>query len=165
MVEIVAERQESFVALLRGRGERVVIAPGLDEDVARKILVKDFVPAGHLLAVLFQDRQNAFIEVRLQSRFIAEVLLLDERLDPGILLPVFVSDFVAANVQILIREQQGHLANQFVDEGVDSFVGWIQRRVINTERMNDVIWTGSAGEFGVSDEPRGASGLACRTRG
>jgi hypothetical protein len=81
-----------------------VIAPRLNEDVARKILVKDFVPARHLLALLIQDRQNAFIEVRLQSRLIAEVLLLNERMDPGILLPVFVSDLVATNVQVLIRE-------------------------------------------------------------
>ena len=58
-----------------------MITPGLDQDVARQILVEDLVPSRHLLAVLAQDRQNASIEVRLQSRLVPKVLLLDECLD------------------------------------------------------------------------------------
>jgi hypothetical protein len=83
-----------------------MITPRLDEDVTGKVLMKNFVPASHLRAMFFQDRQNSSVEMRLQSWFIAKVLLLNERLDPGALFPVLVSDFIPADVQILVRKQR-----------------------------------------------------------
>ncbi len=80
--------------------------------------------------------------MRLQSRFIAKVLALNECLDPGVFLPVLASDFIAADVEMLVRKQRGHLGYQFVDKRIDSIIGWIERRVINAERVNDVVGTG-----------------------
>ena len=66
---------------------------------------------------------------------------------------MLVSDLVAADVQVLVREQRGHLADQFVDEGVDGFVGRVERRVVDAEGMDDLVGAGRAGEFGIADHP------------
>ena len=99
MVEIVTERQESLSIpvsrLRRGNRDRARTGRGCHaasfDGGSRPSRLRSS-------SMFFQDRQNTSIEMRLQSGFIAKVLLLYERLDSGVLFPVLVCDFIAANV-------------------------------------------------------------------
>ena len=58
-IDIVAGREDTAIALARCLGERFLSAPGLDDDVLRRVGLKDFIPADVIFAALGDELLHA----------------------------------------------------------------------------------------------------------
>src|SRR5579871_4542156 len=115
-------------------------------------MMKNFVPADHDLVVLCQDLFQALIEIRLQVLIVLHAVGVNVFLNLRIRVPLLAVDLVAADVEIGIGKQLGHFGDEFVEELVGLFAGWIEDRIALFERKG--AW--AACEFGISDDPRAA---------
>ncbi len=117
--------------------------------------MEHLVPADHLLAVLLHDRQQPPVEVRLQRVRVGEVVLLHERRDAFVRHPLLAFVLVAADVEVGVREERGHLAEEPVEELVDLFARRIERGLHDSPRALDAVRPRRAAELGMADEPAG----------
>src|SRR5207302_4589314 len=106
----------------------------------------------HQLVVLRQDLLQALIEVGLQILVILHAVRVDERLDPQIGVPVLSIDLIPANVKVGVGEKLGHLVDELLEEFISPFLGGISNG-IRSLRI-DLVRTGVAGQFWISDKPR-----------
>ncbi len=146
-VDIIAIGEDGPVALF----DRTVIvgiaAPGLYDHGAGDAGLEDLVPADHGLAVLAEDGFDACIEIRLEVHVMFHPVCLHEGLDVGRVLPVFAGVLVAADVKIGIREEGGHFGKQFVQEGIDGFIGRVEDGVEYAKIALQGIGTFDAGQL------------------
>src|SRR5262249_53241502 len=134
-------------------------APRMDHDVSRQLGLQDLIPADHLLLMLLQNLQQARVEVRLQSMIVLDALLLHESLNRGIAIPLLAFVLVAADVQVLVREERRHLTQKRVEKFVDLLTCRIESRLEDAGPALDRVWTRRAAELRITDEPaRAVSG-------
>src|SRR5260370_34990099 len=58
--------------------------------------------------------------------------------------------------EISVREELGHLRDEFIEKFVGFFAGGIHRGIENSPFALDRVWARATGEFGIADEPRSA---------
>ncbi len=153
VVQIVAGREDSAIALGGGVGQRIGPAPGLNHGIPRQIGAEDFVPPDHVLAVPLQDLQHALVEIRLQRQRVFQVVRLGEGLHLLGLAPRLAVDLVAAHVKKRVGEKAGHLPDEAIEEGVDRFAGGVEHRVEHTEVASDLERARAGGQLGISNQP------------
>ena len=68
----------------------------------------DFIPASHLLTALFQHLFNLGVQIRLQTTLTIQIVVFDELLNLRIVFPLLVIWFIAADMEVLIREELNH---------------------------------------------------------
>src|ERR1051325_1161659 len=125
----------------------------MNYDVLRQFGLQDLVPADHLLSVFLKDLQQARVEVSLQGVVVLDPFLLHEILDRGIAVPLLAFVFVAADMQVLVREERGHLAEKSVEKLVDLFARRIESGLEDSRTAFDRVWTRRAAELRVADKP------------
>src|SRR6185369_8634223 len=79
--------------------------------------------------------------------------LFHERLDGGIAVPLLALVLVAADVQVVVREERGHLAQKRFEKLVDFFARRIEGGLEDSRATLDRVWTRRAAELGITDEP------------
>ncbi len=83
--------------------ERFLPSPGLNQDALREIRLQDFVPPNHAFTVacatIFSTR---FVEHRLQSGGIGNVVRLHELADVRLACPCLGGDLVPADVKVVV---------------------------------------------------------------
>ena len=155
-IEVVRSGEYSLKALLRSLRERGFAAPGLDDNVARKGRVENFVPADHVLVKVGENLEDARVEVSLEVRVVFELMRVHESEDARVGLPVGRGGFVTADVDVGVGKDGGHLAEEAGDEAVGLFARGVEGIRSNAELAADGCGRGAAGEFRIGYLPCGA---------
>jgi len=79
-----------------------------------------------------------------------------ERLNLRIGIPLFAVHLVATDVEIVVGEKLGHLADEIIKKLVDLLVRRVHCRIEDSPPALDSVRPFSAGQLGMADEPRGA---------
>src|SRR5262249_5054872 len=99
-VEVVTERKQSAIALLRGRRQRFLSAPGFDNDGLRQVGAQNLVPSHHDLVMPGEDLLQSLVEVRLQVPIAFQSVRTDESLDIRIVIPRLAVYFVSTDMEV-----------------------------------------------------------------
>src|SRR5579864_6941844 len=150
-VEIVAGGQDSHVTPAGRLSQRFLAAPGLDHDVLGYTRMQHFVPPNHLLAVLLNQRTNALIEVTLEVGISLHAVLRHVGTDARIRVPLLAVDLVAADVEVLVREERRHLSDKAVEELVNLLTRGIYGGVEDAPVTLDRVRTRAACQLGIPD--------------
>ena len=145
-----------MIALLCGSGERLLTAPGLDDNVLGRAGNENFVPAYDRFAVLGDDFLEALTEIYLEFFVGFQIVRFFEFLDFWIGVPLLAVHFIAANVEIVVGEKFDHLSYQVVEKLIGFFVRRIHRGIEDSPLAFDGVRAGAAGKFGITDKPGGA---------
>src|SRR5688500_7562029 len=152
-IDVEAVRKNSVVTFACGFGERCRAAPRVNHDVFRQLRLQNFVPTDHLLAILLQDLEQARVEVSLERVVVLDPFSFHERLDRRIAVPLLAFVLVTADVHVFVGEERRHLAQKDVKKLVDLFASRIEGGLEDTRTPFDRVWTRSAAEFGITNEP------------
>src|SRR6266404_2129981 len=155
-VQIVAVRKDSAETLLCRQGERRLPPPGLNHDVLRHARHQHFVPADNDFSVFDHQLLDAPAEIRLQRVVVLDSVVSYVRLNLRVRVPFLAVDLVAADMKEVIREDLCHFTNQVIEKLVDFLVGRVHRGIEDSPPALDSVRTLSAGQLGMSHEPRGA---------
>src|ERR1700730_5947630 len=79
---------------------------------------------------------------------------MHEGLDFRIRIPLLAVYFVAANVEELVGEETGHLADEFIEKPVSLFPGRVHGGIEDSPLALNFVRSGPAGQFGIPGEPR-----------
>ena len=99
--------------------------------------MEDLLPSDRLLPVLLEDGDHAFIEVDLEVLIRLHAVALLEGRHGRARVPLLAVDFVAPDVEIGVRKQRGHLAEEAIEEQIHGLVCGIERRVEDAPRPLD----------------------------
>jgi len=155
-IEVVGCGEDSLKALFCALGERGFAAPGLNDNVAGKGGVENFVPAHHVLVQVSEDFEDARIEVGLEVCVVFQMMRVHEGEDAWVGLPVGRGGFVTADVDVRIGKDGGHLAEEAGDEAICLFARGIELIRSNAELAADDSGRGSAGELRIGHLPGSA---------
>ena len=117
--------------------------------------MQNFIPAHHDLAVLLHDLLQTLVEISLQVMIVLQVMLELEFLDFGVPVPGFSVHFISADVEVLVREQMGHLFDKAIQELIGFIAGGIDRRIEDPPFVLNLILSRFARQFGIGDKPTG----------
>src|SRR2546427_9951237 len=99
------------------------------------------------------DIQNQFLRAsEAMGHTSDKSLAVDERLDLQIGVPVLSIDLVSANVKVGVGEKLGHLVDELLEEFISPFLCGINNGIRSL--WIDLVRTGVAGQFWISDKPR-----------
>ena len=156
-VEIVAVREDHLETLLRRRCQRLLAAPRLNGDAVRQTRLQHFIPTDHALVMRRENLLHAAIEVGLQAMLVVQMVFADEGANVTAGLPLLRIHFVAADVEVLVGEQAGHLAQKPDQE----FVGGLARRIHGCRQdavgVDDLIGALAAAQLRIRGKPTGMS--------
>src|SRR5688572_13355293 len=152
-IDVEAVRKNSVITLARRIGERSRAAPRVNHDVFRQFRLQNFVLTDHLLAILLQDLEQARVEVSLERVVVLDPFSFHKRLDRRVAVPLLAFVLVTADVHVLVGEERRHFAQKAVKELVDLFASRIERGLEDARTPFDRVWTRSAAEFGITNEP------------
>ncbi len=93
-------------------------------------------------------------EVGLQSLIVFEVMPAHERLNARTCVPLLPVTFIAANVEISIREDRGHFADELVDENEGALAAWVHGRVEDTPFCFNCVRALAARKVRIPGKPR-----------
>src|SRR5215213_1662343 len=119
----------------------------MNHDVLRQAGLKYLIPSNHLLLVLLKDLQQPRVEVSLQRVIVFDPLLLHVSLNRGIAVPLLAFVLIAADVQVVVREERSHFTEKRFQEFVDFFARRIERGLENSRAALNRVWTRCAAEL------------------
>src|SRR5215203_5590237 len=125
----------------------------MNSNIFRKSWLKNFIPTDHLLSVLLKDLQQTRVEVSLQRVVIFDPFLLHVGLDFGVPVPLFAFVLIAADVQVIIGKERGHLAQECFEKLVDVLACRIECRLKDSRPAFDRVWTRSTAKLGMANQP------------
>ena len=153
MIQVVAPRENSAIALGGGLGQRLLPAPGLHHDVARQVRMQHLVPADQDLAALLEQFLHALVEISLDGVRVLQVVLFRKRLHARRGVPLFGHHFIAADVEIRVREERRHLLKKGVEERVGFFAARVERVLIHAPFAPDLIRPRVGPQFRIPHQP------------
>src|SRR5206468_4766929 len=77
-------------------------------------------------------------------------------LDLLIAIPLLALVFIAANVQVSVREKIGHFAEKSIQKFVSLLARRIERRLKDSSAPFDLVRSRGTAEFGMANQPTGA---------
>src|ERR1700722_3869015 len=145
-VDVVASREHASITASCGFCQRVLPAPGLNDNIFGGIGLQYFVPSFHDFLVAGDDLLDLGCEKHLQSPTVFNRMRSHELLNARIGLPLLDIALISSRVKVGIGEEGSHLPDKSSEKFVRAFACWIHCRT-----MGGIL---TAGQVGVAQKPR-----------
>src|SRR4051794_1025365 len=107
----------------------------------RRIRLQHLIPADGDLPAFRDQLLHSACEISLQGSVVFEVVVAFELLDAGVRVPLFAIALVAADAEISIRKERGHLCEESVEKRVRALLSRVHRWIEDAPLPFDVIGT------------------------
>ena len=92
-------------------------------------------------------------KVGLQCRIVLQAMCTHIGLDPRVCIPLFSVAFIAADMEVGIREQPRHFAQKLVEKLICFWPGRIHCAIEYAPLLYDLIGACCASKFGIANQP------------
>ncbi len=114
VIQVITVRKNPAVAFACGVCKRLLAAPRLNYRVGCQARTQNFIPTNHFLSMFAEDGLQPLVEICVQFAAVLQSVLLAECLNGGVMEPLCVQHFVAADVEVFVWKQGGHLSDEAV---------------------------------------------------